>query len=59
MTATSDRLRAIKERFAQRRAAQAAARPERLQRRTEAHARRLDSKRGWESDPKNRGGSGG
>ena len=59
MTSISDRVRTLRARLAQRFADRRSSRPERLQRRTEAHARRLEAKRAHESDPMSRGGGGG
>jgi hypothetical protein len=55
MTSISDRVRMAKEWLAGRRAG----RPERVQRRAEAKAHRLEMKRRHETDPRGGGGGGG
>jgi len=55
MTSISERVRMVKQRLAERRAG----RPERMRRRAEAKAHRLELKRTHESDPRGGGGGGG
>jgi hypothetical protein len=55
MNSISDRVRIVKKRLAERRAG----RPERVQRRAEAKAHRVEMKRTHESDPRGGGGGGG
>ncbi len=56
MTAITERLRAVKERLAQRRADRHASAPQRAQRRAQAEALRRENRARGYTDPSNHGG---
>ncbi len=57
MTAITERLRAVKERLAQRRADRHASAPQRAQRRAQAEALRRENRARGYTDPSNHGGA--